>query len=882
MVQEIESKNLGDREPEQTLLELLQQISLSAAKAETSAAAFQSILEHICKFMGWPLGHVYEWSDENEALSSSGIWYVAEEGRFDAFRELSQHTHFTPGEGTVGRVISSGEAVTVADVCDDAGFVRQLPVEEGGIHAYFAFPVVTANQVSAVLEFFSPQTGLPDKDLASVIYHAGALLGMTIERERTFTRLRESEERLSEAQRVAHVAHWEWDILHDEMTWSSEMYRIFGLGKKDFNPSYDGFLTYIHPQDLDFVKQKMQDALQEGRKFEYFHRIIRPNGETRVVNALGWPVYNKAGKLIKIYSTYQDMTELKETELQLAERVRQLTALIKIGQTVAGSLELPTIYDRVLKLLRPLIEAEALVLVLYENDDLKIAAIEQVGVLDIIGTRIPLEGSIAGDSWRDRKSVNLRGEACKKRLFLGLPETAEYQPAALMATPLCIHDDCLGVLVAAHSDENGFNDEDLLLLETAALWTAISISNTRQYEALRRKLDETKAIMAISNAIVEALELDQVLQLISESVMETITNADWTAIHLLGPDGESLELAASAGLHLGQEGYMIEPGKGVAQRAIATGETINVADVQKDPDRLPIDLNIHARSLLVSPVESRQKRLGTISVQCSMPDSFNSEDERLLKILGIQAGMVIDSARLYTAQRQARQRAEQQSNRIRKMARRIVQAQEEERGRISRELHDEAGQSLTALQLGLELAKVQLPDDLVEAKSGLQELAQLAHDTQNNLRHISHNLRPPGLDAYGLDAALRGLCEDFARHTGLEVSYDGEEVPALQPLPALSLYRFAQEALTNVAKHSQASRVKMVLEPDSDTVSLWVEDDGHGFTPPPWEESVLSQGTGLVGMVERLEMIDGYLDIRSVEGKGTRLTAVIPREIDSS
>ena len=882
MVQENQSNNLGIIKPEEKLLDLLQQISLSTAKAESTSGAYRAILEHICKFMDWPLGHVFVWSEEREVFSSSGIWYVADEGRFDTFRELSERTQFSPGEGTVGRVISTGEAVTVADVRNDEGFVRQLPIDEGGIRAYFAFPVGTGDHIAAVIEFFSPQSGLPDEDLTSVINHAGALLGLTLERELVLTRLQRREAQLAEAQRTAHVAHWEWDIARDELTWSLEMYHIYGLKKGAFNPSYEGVLAHVHPQDLDYVKQKLENVLQEGQTFDYFHRIIRPDGVVRVVNTRGQPVYDNAGQIIKLYGTTQDLTELKETELKLAERVRQLTALIKIGQTVAGTLELPVIYDRVLELLRPLIGAELLVLMLHDSDGLEIVAIEQDGVIDIIGTRMPIEGSIAGDSWRDRRSVHLRGEVCKEGLLLALPEAAHFQPAALMASPLCVHDDCLGVLIAAHSDEDAFDKEDLLLLETAALWTAIAINNARQYEVLRRRLDETKVLVAISNAMVEAMELDQVLQLITESVMKIVSHADLTTIHLLDSNGEHLELAASAGLQIGQSDFSADSDERIAQSVIATGETINIADIQAGSDSVPLDLSMHGGSLLVSLVESRQRRLGTISVQCDTPNSFTEDDERLLRLLGIQAGIAIDSARLYEAQRRARQRAERQSKRIRLMARRVVQAQEEERKRISRELHDEAGQALTALQIGLELAQAQLPDELTDAKASIKELVELANDTQTNLRRISHNLRPPGLDAFGLDAALRGLCEDFAHHTGLNVSYKGSKVPDLQPLPALSLYRFAQEALTNIVKHAQASAVHVVLEPGSDTISLQVDDNGQGFVPPDWDATVLPQGTGLVGMLERLEMVDGYLDIRSTEGEGTRLTAVVPLETDQS
>ncbi|MFN2137936.1 MAG: GAF domain-containing protein [Candidatus Promineifilaceae bacterium] len=702
-------------EREKKMLDLLQAISLSVAEAKTSEYAFRQVLSYICDFMDWPLGHVYIWSDTQKVLISSGIWFVAEEGRFDAFRALSEQTTFLPGVGTIGRVIAQGKDVTVLDVRQDTSFVRQLPVDEGGIRAYFAFPVVMGDQIMAVLEFFSPYSGAPDEEMTSVIYHAGALLGMAVERERTYQRLQRSRAQLDEAQRTAHVAHWEWDITRDAMTLSAEMYRIYGVDRTAFDATYEGFLRHVHPDDLAQVQEKIQDASQNGRYFDLFYRLVRPDGEIRIVHAHGRPIYSEAGQIIKLYGTIQDMTELKQAEMEL-----------------------------------------------------------------------------------------------------------------------------------------------------------------------RRRLNETDALGNITNAMVGVLELDQVLQLIVESMQEIISHADWTAIHLLQPNSERLELVASAGLQIGAGEYTILPGQGIAGQVITTGELVNIADVQSDPRRLPVDQNTQAHALLVALVESRHRRLGTISVQCATPNTFTSDDEHLLKMLGIQAGIAIDNARLYAEQRRARERAERQGKRIRRMARRVVQAQEEERTRISRELHDEAGQALTALKIGLELTRAQLPAELDETDANLQELVQLANDTLTNLRRISHNLRPPGLDAYGLDAALRGLCEDFSRHTSLAVIYEGQDVPVLQPLPALSLYRFAQEALTNVAKHAAASSVEVKLEAGSDTIKLYVEDDGRGFIPPDWEANVLPQGTGLVGMLERLEMVDGFLDIVSTEGAGTRLTAVVPLETEET
>ncbi|MCA9961676.1 MAG: GAF domain-containing protein, partial [Anaerolineales bacterium] len=414
------------------------------------------------------------------------------------------------------------------------------------------------------------------------------------------------------------------------------------------------------------------------------------------------------------------------------------------------------------------------------------------------------------------------------------------------------------------------------LLETAAAWTAIAIGNARQYEQLQRRLSESDAIVAISNALAETLDLANLLQLIANYAQKIVPNVEWTTIHLLRSNTNQLELAASAGLEVAPEAYLINLGEGVAGHVMATGNVINVADVQTDPRRLPIDLSINARSLLVAPVLSRLRRIGTISVQGATPNAFTADDERLLTILGVQAGMAIENAQLFADQQRARRLAEAQRERMRILAQRVVKAQEEERARIARELHDESGQSLTSLKISLDLLRSLVPDDMVDVKQGLSDILDLTDKTMSNLRLLSHNLRPPGLDAYGLNAALEGLCHDFKIHTSLVVTYKGVELPDLATLAALSLYRFAQEALTNVVKHAAATAVHVTLAQELDMISLTIEDNGSGFSIPNLEEVVPVNGAGLVGMVERLEMVDGRLDITSTPGQGSRLTAVVP------
>lgn len=866
------------------LLDLLQEISLAVARATTTNEAFTAVLGRICRFMEWPLGHVYIWSEAVNALVSSRIWYMADASTIAPFRDLSEATQFRKGEGTLGRVWESGEALSILDVRTENIFVRQMPVEEGGIRAYFAFPIIVEEAVAAVLEFFSPESVAPDKDMTSIINHVSTLLGLAIQRQQTIIRLQQSEAQLAEAQRTAHVGHWEWDILTNEVTWSPELYRIHGLSPDNFRTNYENILERVHPDDLVFMQQKVTDACTNGRAFDYFHRIVRPDGSERVLHARGRPIYDEAGHIIKLYGTTQDMTEQKEAELKLAQTVRQLSALMEIGQAISATLDLELIYDRVLALVRPLVGAEALLLFIQKDDVLEIAALDQDNAPNVRmrGMRVAINEGVAGEVWQSQQSLFLQGENCLQWLSPQLTEKTGYRPQAMLAVPLRWQTKSVGVLEATHHDPNAFDEEALRLLETAAAWTALAIGNARQYEQAQRRLSETNALLAISNALTETWNLDAVLQLIVDHAQDVILKADWAAIHLLQPKSKQLALVASAGLEINPDAYLINPGEGVVGWVMTEGKVLNVADMQTDPRRLPVDLSIQARALLAAPVESQQQRVGTISVQCATPSIFTPDDERLVKILGVQAGMAIENVRLYAAQQRARERAEKQRERMRYMARRVMQAQEKERARIARELHDESGQSLTSLKISLNLIRSLLPDEMADIKESLETVLALTDRTMSNLRLLSHNLRPPGLDAYGLDAALSGLCQDFDAHTDLKVIYEGVELPGLASLSALSLYRFAQEALTNVAKYAQASEAQVTLAQKSDMITLAVVDNGRGFSPPDLDDIILSDGTGLLGMVERLEMVDGHLQIESSVGKGSRLTAVVPYKTEKT
>jgi signal transduction histidine kinase len=236
----------------------------------------------------------------------------------------------------------------------------------------------------------------------------------------------------------------------------------------------------------------------------------------------------------------------------------------------------------------------------------------------------------------------------------------------------------------------------------------------------------------------------------------------------------------------------------------------------------------------------------------------------------------LQAARVQEAERREALRGE--------LLRRVVAAQEAERQRIARELHDATGQSLTALGLGLRGVSTILQGEAPSppaAATKLRQLETLAASSLDELRRLIADLRPSHLDDLGLPAALRWYAKEVQQHTSLEVDVqiDGQQRATSAPV-RIALFRVAQEALNNVVKHSGATRVCMRLAFEGDTVQLQVEDNGRGLPLAPAPGLAGANGGraawGLLGMQERAELLGGRFEISSRPGQGTRVTVIVP------
>lgn len=214
---------------------------------------------------------------------------------------------------------------------------------------------------------------------------------------------------------------------------------------------------------------------------------------------------------------------------------------------------------------------------------------------------------------------------------------------------------------------------------------------------------------------------------------------------------------------------------------------------------------------------------------------------------------------------------------LRRLADRLTTAQEDEHRRISRSLHDEAGQALTALSVRLHrlekrFAEQNGSDGSVRAE--LAELRQIAQSTQESLRHMAHTLHPSTLEHFGLTEAVRGFLQDAGADSEVELLSDvARNFPRFSPTEESAIYRIIQEAVTNTLRHASARRIRVSFDTTKDAAIISIEDDGCGFDI---QSDEAMNGIGLVSMRERAEIIGGQLLISSMEGKGTRITLSIP------
>ncbi len=406
------------------------------------------------------------------------------------------------------------------------------------------------------------------------------------------------------------------------------------------------------------------------------------------------------------------------------------------------------------------------------------------------------------------------------------------------------------------SGEN-FDAEDEDVVTLLAAQAAVAIENARLYESATRWSQQLESLNAVASALVTETDVERLLSLIAERLRELLAarlvtvalpvgDAELRFAAVSGEGGESL-LGAVTKRATSKAGRVLE-----RRRPERLDSVIDDLEVDQELSR-----RLGLRTGLWVPLLVRDRGIGVIAAhdKTSGDGRFTDDDLRLAETFAARAATAVD-----LSQRVARDALA-----------RVVTAQELERRRLARELHDETGQALTSVLLGLKALEEAPDEDSLRSAAG--ELRELVVATLQDVRRLAVELRPKALDDFGLVPALERLAQSFSEQTGIAV--DLESALSDERLPTeieTALYRIVQESLTNVVKHAHAQRVSILVARRPGAVAAVVEDDGRGFTTASSQDG----GIGLIGMRERIALLDGRLDVESTAGTGTTIRAEVP------
>jgi signal transduction histidine kinase len=387
--------------------------------------------------------------------------------------------------------------------------------------------------------------------------------------------------------------------------------------------------------------------------------------------------------------------------------------------------------------------------------------------------------------------------------------------------------------------------------------------------------------------VVAALEMtgphdrDTVLQRIVEGAA-SVANARYAALGIYDDTG-----ALTTFVHHGIDEATVRAigrypqGRGLLGQVIIAEHALRLDDLGADPSSCGFPPgHPEMRTFLGVPIARGGNRYGNLYLTEKAGGApFDDTDEALVVALAAFAAGAIETTELLAVER-SRAAAAEQARARRELLGQVIAAQEAERARVSRDLHDDVGQALTSVLLGLRLVEdaVAAPDlDADHARSRVADLRELVADALRRTRQLAFDLRPTVLDDVGLVPALQRLKEDTSARTGLTVELDTSALGLDERLTAGSetvIYRVVQEALTNVVRHASASTASVTLAARDGNMRVLIEDDGIGFDP---SQRSVRDHLGIEGMQERAELVGGTLSVTSTPGGGTTVVLEVAR-----
>jgi signal transduction histidine kinase len=555
---------------------------------------------------------------------------------------------------------------------------------------------------------------------------------------------------------------------------------------------------------------------------------------------------------------------------QLGERLdaSQLGRLLEVGRSLVAVRDPDEVLMRVLDAARELTRARYAAMGILDEDKSGLARFLTVGIDQALRDRIgslPRGHGILGELIRSPRPLRLAHLGDHPRSY-GFP--AEHPPMeTFLGVPMKIRGEVFGNFYLTQKqggEEFGETDEELLVV--LADWAAVAVDNARAHAAskrherdLERAMRGLEASASFNREIVGRADLERVNELVVKRA-RALSDAR-TAVLMLFEE-EALKVAAAAG----------EIAPDAVGREATAGGTLSVDVLRAGRGQVLspalaaqyTDLNPQGVAGVVVPLRARGVDLGVLAVFDPLDDvrSFSADDLLALEVFASSAAAALAAAQALEDER----------------LRLSIASSERERRRWARELHDETLQELGALNVMQESALH--VDDPAAMRDALGRSQRQVEQIISGLQGLITELRPAALDQLGIGAAVETLIDrlksrsDIEIELDLDLAYEGGRLSTRHtPELEAALYRLVQEALTNVIKHADATRARVRIEEEDETVSVTVEDDGRGFAGDGGHD-----GFGLLGMRERVALRGGQLTVTSTPGDGTRVAARLPVE----
>ena len=554
------------------------------------------------------------------------------------------------------------------------------------------------------------------------------------------------------------------------------------------------------------------------------------------------------------------MSEVESTRVPAQQAEKRLRELIDASIALNAELSLDNLLQKLVESAASLTGARYAALGVIDDTGAALERFVTAGIDEETRTTI-------GDPPRGRGILGvLIREAHPLRLtHLGEdPRSVGFPPGhppmeSFLGVPVTLRGVAYGNLYLTEKANGEFTEDDEELVGLLAAQAAVAIENARLYESATRWSRQLETLHETVRSIVDETDVTRLLTLVCERLRE-VTHARLTLAAVASETDDSLVIAAADGdddSATALVGHAIDRRSSKLGRVLERGQSYRIDSLLDDPDVDQSETRaMGARTGIYVPLIAHGRALGVLAVHDKLTPSgrFSEGDLRLAEIFAGRAAVAVEL-----------------STRVaRDTVRRVVAAQEEERRRLALELHDETGQALTSILLGLKAIGAATSEE--DAERAEAEVRALVVQALQDVRALAVELRPSALDDFGLGPALERLAETFGERSGIETSVEARLEERLPPEIETTLYRVVQEALSNIVKHAGAEHVSVVLSQRGRSVAATIDDDGRGFD----HRKIRADALGLVGMRERLALVGGTLEVESTAGGGTTIAAQVP------